>query len=264
MLSIDNEYDEAGVREFDMRLRKLLEPGETVEYFCEYKVDGVALSLIYERGSLVQGVTRGDGRPGRRRHPQRPHHSGNPPRLRAKNPPELLEVRGETYISNTDFAHLRARQVEAGRKAVRQSAQRGGRGRRSCSTRRSAPPQCGFYAPQRRGDFGIAVRNPGGIPAGGRRLGVPVTPEFRVFADIAAAIEYCHELMEEMPGLDFEVDGFVIKVNNSRNGNGWARPRNFPVGWWRTNSRSTKGSAGSTQIDVHVGKTGTLTPWRIC
>src|SRR5260221_9011363 len=61
MLSIDNVYDEAGVREFDVRIRKLIEPGEHIDYVVEYKVDGVAVALIYEEGSLVQGVTRGDG-----------------------------------------------------------------------------------------------------------------------------------------------------------------------------------------------------------
>jgi len=114
MLSIDNEYDEAGVREFDKRVRKLLGSDEPVDYFCEYKIDGVALSLIYERGSLVQGVTRGDGRQGDDVTHNARTIQGVPLRLRMEQPPDLLEIRGEAYISNADFAHLRARQVAAG------------------------------------------------------------------------------------------------------------------------------------------------------
>ncbi|MCA9095129.1 MAG: NAD-dependent DNA ligase LigA, partial [Planctomycetaceae bacterium] len=64
MLSIDNVYDEAGVREFDERVRKHLEPDEQLEYTIEYKIDGVAIALIYERGKLTQALTRGDGRTG--------------------------------------------------------------------------------------------------------------------------------------------------------------------------------------------------------
>src|SRR5260221_12947731 len=100
MLSIDNVYDEAGVREFDVRIRKLLEPGEKIEYVVEYKVDGVALALIYENGSLVQAVTRGDGRQG----DDITHNArtliGVPLRLRGEDHPGVLEVRGEALINN--------------------------------------------------------------------------------------------------------------------------------------------------------------------
>ena len=64
MLSIDNVYDENEVREFDTRVRKLLGSSEPVEYIVEYKIDGVAIALIYEKGSLAQALTRGDGRQG--------------------------------------------------------------------------------------------------------------------------------------------------------------------------------------------------------
>src|SRR5579871_4113505 len=114
MLSIDNVYDEAGVREFDIRIRKLIEPGEHIDYVVEYKVDGVAVALIYENGSLAQAVTRGDGRQG----DDITHNArtliGVPLRLRGKNHPQVLEVRGEALINNADFAHVRAAQVAAG------------------------------------------------------------------------------------------------------------------------------------------------------
>ena len=114
MLSIDNVYDEAGVREFDTRIRKLIEPGEHIDYVVEYKIDGVAVALIYEDGSLAQGVTRGDGRQG----DDITHNArtliGVPLRLRGKKHPRVLEVRGEALITNPDFAHIRAAQAAAG------------------------------------------------------------------------------------------------------------------------------------------------------
>src|SRR5580698_4520933 len=108
MLSIDNEYDVAGVREFDARVRKLLGPDEAFEYCLEYKIDGVALSLIYEEGVLVQGITRGDGRQGDDITQNARTLRGVPLRLRGPNVPLRLEVRGEAFIRNSDFAHLRA------------------------------------------------------------------------------------------------------------------------------------------------------------
>src|SRR5262245_35982592 len=98
MLSIDNEYDEAGVREFDVRARKLLKSDQPLEYEVEYKIDGVALSLIYERGRLVQAITRGDGRQG----DDVTHNArtlvGLPLKLRGSDFPQVLEIRGEAYI----------------------------------------------------------------------------------------------------------------------------------------------------------------------
>src|SRR5438876_240170 len=109
MLSIDNVYDEAGVREFDVRIRKLLKSKEPIEYVVEYKIDGVALALIYENGSLGKAITRGDGRRG----DDITHNArtliGVPLKLRGKDRPKIFEVRGEALIANPDFAHLRAR-----------------------------------------------------------------------------------------------------------------------------------------------------------
>src|SRR5204863_4305975 len=119
MLSIDNVYDEAGVREFEVRIRKLLEPGEHIDFGVEYKVDGVAVALVYENGSLVQAITRGDGRQG----DDITHNArtliGVPLKLRGKVHPQVLEVRGEALINNPDFAHVRAAQVAAGEEPFR-------------------------------------------------------------------------------------------------------------------------------------------------
>src|SRR5690606_11951854 len=80
----------------------------------EYKIDGVAVSLIYENGRLVQALTRGDGRQGDDITSNVRTLGGVPLRLETKQPPAILEIRGEAYISNTDFAHLRAQQAERG------------------------------------------------------------------------------------------------------------------------------------------------------
>ncbi|MCY2963906.1 MAG: NAD-dependent DNA ligase LigA [Planctomycetota bacterium] len=260
MLSIDNEYDEAGVLEFDKRLRKLLEPGEAVEYFCEYKIDGVALSLIYENGSLVRGITRGDGRQG----DDVTHNArtilGIPLRLRAKNPPELLEIRGETYISNADFAHLRAKQAEAGETPFANPRNAAAGALKLLDPQMCAARKLRFYAHSAGAISGPPYDSQLAFVRAVASFGVPITPRSKVVSEIATAVEYCHELLEEIPGLDCEVDGFVIKVNNlaqrERLGTTAKSPR------WVVAYKFEKyeGVSRIEAIDVQVGKTGTLTP----
>src|SRR5690606_3404217 len=94
MLSIDNVYDENALDEFATRVEKLL-PGETIEYSVEYKVDGVAVSLTYEQGRLTRALTRGDGRMGDDITANVRTMRSVPLKLMIKQPPALLEVRGE-------------------------------------------------------------------------------------------------------------------------------------------------------------------------
>ncbi|MFM7159420.1 MAG: NAD-dependent DNA ligase LigA, partial [Planctomycetaceae bacterium] len=261
MLSIDNVYDEAGVREFDVRVRKLLEPQEVVEYFVEYKIDGVALALIYEMGVLTRGVTRGDGRTG----DDVTHNArtlvGLPLRLATASPPARVEIRGEAYMANSEFSHLRAGQIAAGEKKPFANPRNATAGAlklldpRLCAKRRLR-----FFA-HSAGDLeGATFASQAEFVAQVEHWGGAVTPGSRVFRDIDAAIEHCHQLLEEIPALDCEVDGFVIKVNNlgqrDRLGTTARSPR------WAIAYKFEKyeGVSQVHQIEVQVGKTGALTP----
>src|ERR1700685_48388 len=116
MLSIDNVYDEKALDEFDARIQKLV-PGESIEYSIEYKIDGVAIAVVYENGVLTQAVTRGDGTRGDEITSNARTIGGLPLRLHTKSPPPVIEIRGEAYIAKTDFAALLVRQKEAGKEA---------------------------------------------------------------------------------------------------------------------------------------------------
>jgi NAD-dependent DNA ligase len=105
-------------------------------FTAEPKIDGLSLSLRYENGRWSPAATRGDGVGGRERHRQRPHHRRHPDRI--DGAPEVLEVRGEVYMSHADFDALNARQAEAGRQDLRQSAQR--------RRRVAAPARCRDHA----------------------------------------------------------------------------------------------------------------------
>ncbi len=113
MMSIDNTYDEAEVRAFDARVRKGL--GEEPQYVLEPKIDGVSMNLRYEQGLLVLGATRGDGRRGDDVTTNVKTIKSIPLRLPAhENVPDVLEVRGEVYMLNSDFQKLNADREAAG------------------------------------------------------------------------------------------------------------------------------------------------------
>jgi DNA ligase (NAD+) len=260
MLSIDNVYDENEVREFDTRVRKLLGSSEPVEYIVEYKIDGVAIALIYEKGSLAQALTRGDGRQGDDVTHNARTIRGVPLRLLGQDPPPILEIRGEAYIRNSDFAKIRKQQAEAGEALFANPRNATAGALKLLDPKLSASRRVSFFAHSigymENGDFQSHSELLGAIA----KRGVPITPNVRSFSEIDKAIAYCHELQERTHELDFEVDGFVIKVNEyalrERLGMTSKAPR------WVVAYKFEKYEA-ETQVEdilITVGKTGKLTP----
>lgn len=260
MLSLDNVYTQEEMHEFDRRLRKLLPEGEPVEYVVEYKIDGVAVALAFEQGKLVQGVTRGDGRQGDDITHNARTLRGVPLKLRGKSIPTVLEIRGEAYIGNRDFGHLRARQVERGEQPFANP-----RNATAGAIKLLDPKQCAardvrYFAHSAGYVEGATYPTHTEMLQAVAQLGIPVTPRTRVFTTMDDVLAYCHELLESTHELDFEVDGFVIKVNDfaqrARLGNTSKSPR------WAIAYKFERYEATSQieNIDVHVGKTGTLTP----
>ena len=113
MLSIDNAFEEQELVDWDAGLRKTLDQND-LEFSVEYKIDGVAMALVYEKGLLVGGVTRGNGVVGDDITSNARVVGGVPLRLDTSAPPSVLEVRGEVVILNEDFATFQAAQVAAG------------------------------------------------------------------------------------------------------------------------------------------------------
>jgi DNA ligase (NAD+) len=260
MLSIENVYDEAEVLEFDTRLRKLLEPDEEVDYVVEYKIDGVALALVYERGVLVQGITRGDGRAG----DDVTHNArtllGVPLRLLTDAPPAVLEIRGEAYISNADFAHIRAAQVAAGEQPFANPRNATAGALKVLDPRICAARRVRFRAHSAGYVEGISFRAHDEYLRAVAKLGVPATPRVKTFSKITEAVTYSHELMEALHELEFEVDGFVIKVNDLAQRERLGATSKSPRWVVAYKFERYEGTTRVEDITVQVGKTGTLTP----
>lgn len=259
MLSIENTYSIEDLKKFGERTAKLL-PGEKIEWVVELKVDGVAVSLVYEDGRLVQGVTRGNGRVGDDvTHNVRTIYDV-PLKLHGKSVPPLLEPRGEIYMTNGDLVRLNelqkaqdkplfanTRNVTAG--SIRQLDPR------ICAERRlrffcHSIGYCEGLQAQTHMDFLREMQN----------YGIPMTPLAECFPTFAAAVEHCEQLIERLHELDFEIDGLVLKVNRfdqrARLGSTTKAPR------WVIAYKFEKYEA-TTQVNgirVQVGKTGAITP----
>lgn len=262
MLSIDNVYDEDEVREFDVRVRKLL-AAEQVEYTVEYKIDGVAVSLVYENGLFTQAVTRGDGRQGDDITHNARTLGGLPLRLNSRKPPALLEIRGEAYIANTDFAHIRAEQEQRGEQPFANPRNTAAGGLKLLDPKLARARRMRFIAHGIGYSEGAEYRSHAEFLQAVRDMGVPATPDVQPCLGIEATLEYGQKLIDNIVDLDIEIDGLVIKVNEfalrEQLGNTSKSPR-WLIAWkWEKYEAVTQ----VEMIDVNVGRTGVLTPWAL-
>jgi DNA ligase (NAD+) len=259
MLSMDNTYTDEEVRAFAQRASKLL-GGEPIEWAVELKVDGVAIAVLYENGVLVRGVTRGNGVVG----DDVTHNVRTirdiPLRLLGDRHPPVLEVRGEVYMTNTDLAELNAAQKARGEPTFANPRNAAAGSIRQLDPRICASRRLRFFAHGLGYCEGFPVKTHMEFLETARQFGLPTTPYAGCFQTIDAALEYCNELQEKVPELDFEIDGFVIKVNRfdqrERLGATSKSPR------WAIAYKFEKyeGVTKIKRIRVQVGKTGIVTP----
>jgi DNA ligase (NAD+) len=259
MLSMDNTYNLQELQKYGERTAKLL-PDEVIAWVVELKIDGVAVALTYERGRFVQGATRGDGQLGDDITHNLRTVMGVPLRLMGDDVPDLVEIRGEVYMTNADLAELNARQEAAG-------------GKLYANTRNSAAGSIRLLDPriaaQRRlRFFGHGVGAIDGLPTNSHwefiqlagQWGVPATPLVQRFESFAAAVDHCQSLVGRLHEFDFEVDGLVLKVDRFdqrvRLGATSKAPR------WLVAYKFEKYEATTRVKDIFVtvGKSGALTP----
>lgn len=258
MLSIDNTYNEAELREFDARIRRALE-GETPQYVVELKIDGVAISLRYENGVLACAATRGDGVRGDDVTQNVRQIRSVPLRL-AADAPAMLQVRGEVFMPNAELERLNRLREVAGEEPFRNPRNT------TAGTLKLLDPR---LVAQRRLEIFVYEIAPGsgGEPATHREVlqslakwGLPVNPNHSFCADIGEVIAVCDHWREKRHDLGYETDGMVIKVDSlaqrrrlgaTSKAPRWVIAYKFPAETARTRL---------LDIKVQVGKSGALTP----
>ncbi len=260
MLSLANAFDEADIEEFYERIRRFLKlsPAEAIEMVAEPKIDGLSVSLRFEAGEFVQGATRGDGTTGENITRNLLTIADLPQNL--DGAPDVLEVRGEVFMSKSDFAALNARQEEAGDKvfANPRNAAAGSLRQLDPEITRTRPLSMFIYGageitePLADTHWAFLER----LEAWGFRI----NPLARLCPAKADLLGMYVEVERKRAELDYDIDGMVYKVDRldwqERLGQvsrapRWAIAHKFPAEKAQTVVRA---------IDIQVGRTGTLTP----
>ena len=270
MLSLTNAFspqDENGVFDhaemyaFDQRVRDGLDGGNP-EYVIEPKFDGLAISLLYRDGVLVQAATRGDGTTGEDVTQNVKTVANIPLRLHGENTPELIEVRGEVLMLKADFAALNKRQAENGQKPFANPRNAAAGSLRQLDSRITAQRKLHFFP------YSVA-RQQGGFEAEEhiqelayfQELGFSLpNGNFGCFKNIDEVLAFYEQMQQKRPELPYEIDGMVVKVNSlaqqrelgfiSRAPR-WAIAHKFPA---------EEALTVVEAIDVQIGRTGAVTP----
>ncbi len=262
MLSIDNTYSLDELRAYGHRVAKLL-PGQHIEWVVELKVDGVAISLVYENGQLVRGVTRGDGLVGDDVTHNVRTVRGIPLRLHGEPAPALLEVRGEVYMTNSDLVALNQQLSREGADKKRLLANT--RNAAAGSIRLLDPRECAkrrlrFFCHSVGAYQGISFHTHMEFLEQMQRYGLPITPQVKCFDSFDQAVEHCQALVERLHELDFEIDGLVLKVNDLRQREQLGSTAKAPRWVIAYKFEKYEATTRVKDIRVQVGKTGTITP----
>ena len=263
MLSLDNAFDAQELSEFDLRLRERLglSADKGIEYACEPKLDGIAVSLLYENGLLIRGATRGDGSVGEDiTHNVRTIPS-IPLKLRGSGYPQKLEVRGEIYMLKAGFAAMNAKAKRSGDKIFvnpRNAA---------AGSIRQLDPRITATRPLEMCCYSIGVVQGGEMPADHyatlqllNQWGLKINPHLKKSSGITDALGYIDTMQQLRTQLPYEIDGLVFKVNNftlqqrlgfiSRAPR-WAIAYKFPAQEQITQVE---------KVEFQVGRTGAITP----
>lgn len=259
MLSIDNTYNYDEVREWDARVRRGLNSDDAIRYVVELKVDGVAVSMRYEEGKLVLGATRGDGETGDDVTSNIRTVRGIPLAL-ADDPPPLLEVRGEVYMTNAELVRLNEVRTAAELKPFENPRNATAGSLKLLDSRLCAQRRLQFVAHGLGAVKGLKVATYSETLKLIKHWGVPITPHSAVYETIDEVIEHARRWSGERNTLDFQTDGLVIKVDDlgqrERLGYRSKSPR-WVIAFKYEAEQAVSKILG---ITVQVGKTGKMTP----
>jgi DNA ligase (NAD+) len=263
MLSLGNAFEETDMLEFDRRVNEGLDlpaASKKVEYSCEPKLDGLAVSLLYQNGALVRGATRGDGTTGEDISVNVRTVRNIPLKLHGKGWPETLEVRGEVFMSKAGFERLNASQLEVGGKTFANPRNAAAGSLRQLDSKITANRPLEFCC------YGIGQVSHDIADTHTSNLqqlkawGMPISREMKIAHGIDDCLKYYHDIGEKRLSLPYEIDGVVFKVNSiaSQRELGfrareprWAIAHKFPA---------MEELTELLDVEFQVGRTGAVTP----
>lgn len=261
MLSLDNAFDEESYLAFDKRIHDRLKTEEPLTFCCELKLDGLAVSLLYENGLLIQAATRGDGTVGENITANVRTINAIPLRLTGDTIPARLEVRGEVFMRHSGFEKLNAAALRNHEKTFANPRNAAAGSLRQLDPRITAKRPLTFYC------YGIGIAEGTELPESHwQRLqqlkawGLPVSDKIQLRTGSQNVLDFYHDVQAYRSSLDFDIDGVVIKVDDlalqrqlgfvSRAPR-WAIAFKFPAQEQLTVLRD---------VEFQVGRTGAITP----
>ena len=260
MLSLDNAFTEEDLLAFDKRIKQRLDNPHEIEYSCEPKMDGVAMSLIYEKGYLVKAATRGDGFVGEDVTLNVRTIKSIPLRLHGKNYPKILEVRGEIYMPKKGFDALNAHARKNDEKTFANPRNAAAGSLRQLDPKITASRTLEMFC------YGVGqvseklAANHSEQMQQLQEWGIRVNPESKVVKGVEGCLAYYNSIAKKREKLSYEIDGVVYKVNSIRlqeelgfvsRAPRWAIAHKFPAHEEMTEVLG---------IEFQVGRTGVLTP----
>jgi DNA ligase (NAD+) len=263
MLSLDNAFDKDSFLAFEKRMQDRLKDDAEISYSCEPKLDGLAVSLLYENGKLVRGATRGDGRVGENITANVRTIRNIPLTLRGDNYPERLEVRGEVVMTRDGFARLNKTQVEHDKKAFANPRNAAAGSLRQLDSRITAKRPLLFFSYSlglvENEQYPLADSHSGRL----KQLsdwGLPLSKELQVAQGAEACLDYYQHLGNIRDALNYDIDGVVFKADNIElqqklgfvaRAPRWAIAHKFPAQEEMTVVQD---------VEFQVGRTGAITP----
>ncbi|EPT8871722.1 NAD-dependent DNA ligase LigA [Cronobacter dublinensis] len=261
MLSLDNVFDEASFLAFNKRVKDRLKSTDALVYCCELKLDGLAVSLLYENGLLVRAATRGDGTTGEDITLNVRTIRAIPLKLRGDNIPARVEVRGEVFLPQAGFEKINDEARRTGGKVFANPRNAAAGSLRQLDPRVTAKRPLTFFC------YGVGLLEGGELPRShmGRLQqfkdwGLPVSDRIRLVETPEDVLAFYHQVEADRPTLGFDIDGVVIKVDSLElqeqlgfvaRAPRWAVAFKFPAQEQMTTVRD---------VEFQVGRTGAITP----
>ena len=262
MLSLGNAFDEADVHEFDERIRRFLklEADAALAFTAEPKIDGLSISIRYENGDFTEAATRGDGAEGENVTDNVATLKQLPQKLKGRNVPQSIDIRGEIYLAHADFAALNEAQAAAGAKVFANPRNAAAGSLRQLDSSITASRPLRFFAYAWGEVSTLPAETQTGMVEAFAKWGLPTNPLMRVCQSAEELIAYYAELSEQRASLGYDIDGIVYKVDRldlqdrlgfvSRAPR-WAIAHKFPA---------ERATTILHDIEIQVGRTGSLTP----
>ncbi len=261
MLSLDNAFDEIEMEAFNKRLADILSADSVLEFSAEPKLDGLAVSLIYEHGLLVRAATRGDGQKGENITSNVRTIKSIPLKLSVDNPPATIDIRGEVYMPLKGFTQLNENQKQNDGKVFANPRNA------AAGSLRQLDPKITASRPLTFCSYAIGFIKGGELPVTQyqqmkylQTLGVPVSPHIEKLSGLDECANYYKKIAKQRDQLAFEIDGVVFKINQQKQqlqAGFVARAPRWAIAW-----KFPAQEVMTTLLDVEfqVGRTGALTP----